>query len=328
VLQVWRRGVRACVCPRCWGRCWGRRTAPAAGLGRPPSIAAAKRALTPRLAPRPHRSSQEHVEKDAYPPPTPDAYLGLKPYYWLDFASVLPPLLLGVQPGASVLDMCAAPGGKSLVLAQQLFKPGVVLQGVVPFQRPPGSAGSQASERSTAAAVGEALQGTGGRVHEEEQQEQQEQQQQQQQQQQGTERVVVAEAEGAGEVEGADGSSTACGTDAGAAAEGQQQQEQQEQQEQQQEQQQQVQGHGTDAAGKAAAGAEVAAGNEEGEVGSADGSEEGEGVVLRIAAAGRCDVTGRLVCNELDAVRRQRLRAVLQEYLPASCRKSVKVGGL
>lgn len=35
---------------------------------------------------------------------------------------MLPPLVLGVQPHHTVLDMCAAPGGKSLILAQQLLK--------------------------------------------------------------------------------------------------------------------------------------------------------------------------------------------------------------
>ncbi|KAL4441875.1 hypothetical protein ABPG77_003791 [Micractinium sp. CCAP 211/92] len=56
-----------------------------------------------------------------YPPPPTDATAGLSTHYWLDPASLLPPLLLGVQPGQQVLDMCAAPGGKSLVLAHFLF---------------------------------------------------------------------------------------------------------------------------------------------------------------------------------------------------------------
>lgn len=42
-----------------------------------------------------------------------------KPYY-LDPASVVAALALGVQPGHDVLDLCAAPGGKSLVLACEL----------------------------------------------------------------------------------------------------------------------------------------------------------------------------------------------------------------
>lgn len=44
---------------------------------------------------------------------------GLEPYY-LDEASVFAAESLGVEPGDRVLDMCAAPGGKSLVLASGL----------------------------------------------------------------------------------------------------------------------------------------------------------------------------------------------------------------
>ena len=44
---------------------------------------------------------------------------GLEPYY-LDEASVFAAESLGVLPGDRVLDMCAAPGGKSLVLASRL----------------------------------------------------------------------------------------------------------------------------------------------------------------------------------------------------------------
>ncbi len=40
--------------------------------------------------------------------------------YFLDPASVLVPLSLSVQPGHHVLDMCAAPGGKSLILGKCL----------------------------------------------------------------------------------------------------------------------------------------------------------------------------------------------------------------
>ncbi|KAK1790047.1 hypothetical protein P4O66_002361 [Electrophorus voltai] len=43
---------------------------------------------------------------------------GLLGYYLLDAASVLPVLALDVQPGHTVLDLCAGPGGKTLAILQ------------------------------------------------------------------------------------------------------------------------------------------------------------------------------------------------------------------
>lgn len=54
-------------------------------------------------------------------PTRPEAHLeGLAKPYFLDGASVRAARALGVQPGDTVLDMCAAPGGKTLVLALAL----------------------------------------------------------------------------------------------------------------------------------------------------------------------------------------------------------------
>ncbi|XP_009873828.1 PREDICTED: 5-methylcytosine rRNA methyltransferase NSUN4, partial [Apaloderma vittatum] len=50
-------------------------------------------------------------------PARPDV-LGLLDYYLLDAASLLPVLALDVQPDDIVLDLCAAPGGKTLALLQ------------------------------------------------------------------------------------------------------------------------------------------------------------------------------------------------------------------
>jgi 16S rRNA C967 or C1407 C5-methylase (RsmB/RsmF family) len=58
-----------------------------------------------------------HTQEDSIPR-TP---LDLLSYYVLDPASVLVAENLKVLPGEKVLDLCAAPGGKSLVLAQNLF---------------------------------------------------------------------------------------------------------------------------------------------------------------------------------------------------------------
>lgn len=52
-----------------------------------------------------------------FKPARPDAF-GLLSYYLMDAASVLPCLALDVQEGHNVLDLCAAPGGKTLALLQ------------------------------------------------------------------------------------------------------------------------------------------------------------------------------------------------------------------
>ncbi|NXW86307.1 NSUN4 methyltransferase, partial [Alopecoenas beccarii] len=50
-------------------------------------------------------------------PARPNA-LGILDYYLMDAASLLPVLALNVQPNDFVLDLCAAPGGKTLALLQ------------------------------------------------------------------------------------------------------------------------------------------------------------------------------------------------------------------
>ncbi|KAM9789539.1 5-cytosine rRNA methyltransferase NSUN4 [Neosynchiropus ocellatus] len=52
-----------------------------------------------------------------FKPAKPDMF-GMLGYYLMDAASVLPCLALDVQEGHSVLDLCAAPGGKTLALMQ------------------------------------------------------------------------------------------------------------------------------------------------------------------------------------------------------------------
>jgi 16S rRNA C967 or C1407 C5-methylase (RsmB/RsmF family) len=45
---------------------------------------------------------------------------GLMDYYRMDPASILPAMALEVKSGDQVLDMCSAPGGKALILAESL----------------------------------------------------------------------------------------------------------------------------------------------------------------------------------------------------------------
>lgn len=52
-------------------------------------------------------------------------------HFLLDGASILPALMLNVQPGDRVFDACAAPGGKSLILLQSMLPEMVVCNDIL-----------------------------------------------------------------------------------------------------------------------------------------------------------------------------------------------------
>lgn len=59
---------------------------------------------------------------------------GVLNYYILDGGSLLPVLALDLKPGNKMLDMCAAPGGKSILAIQTLY-PDCVVSNDVAFTR-------------------------------------------------------------------------------------------------------------------------------------------------------------------------------------------------
>jgi 16S rRNA C967 or C1407 C5-methylase (RsmB/RsmF family) len=70
--------------------------------------------------------SFDHDVKEIFPRPeaTHHGYLN---YYLLDAASILPVEALDIQPGEKVVDLCAAPGGKSLLCAIKLKGQGLLI---------------------------------------------------------------------------------------------------------------------------------------------------------------------------------------------------------
>ncbi|KAG0718240.1 5-methylcytosine rRNA methyltransferase NSUN4 [Chionoecetes opilio] len=61
-----------------------------------------------------------------FPKPKLDPHMKVLTHYMMDGASLLPVLALDLQPGERVLDLCAAPGGKTL-LALQTMLPGLMV---------------------------------------------------------------------------------------------------------------------------------------------------------------------------------------------------------
>jgi 16S rRNA C967 or C1407 C5-methylase (RsmB/RsmF family) len=75
------------------------------------------------------------VDENAFAKSPPAAIGGLRPYYVMDLASIFPALALNVQPGDRVLDMCAAPGGKTLILAEGIKHSGFLVANEISSQR-------------------------------------------------------------------------------------------------------------------------------------------------------------------------------------------------
>ncbi len=80
--------------------------------------------LLPQTHPESHSQTapiplQCFIHRDPVRIPTQSHHPGwLKQYYLLNSASLLPVLSLNVKEGEHVLDLCAAPGGKSLAILQ------------------------------------------------------------------------------------------------------------------------------------------------------------------------------------------------------------------
>jgi 16S rRNA C967 or C1407 C5-methylase (RsmB/RsmF family) len=68
----------------------------------------------------------EHAVGENFPPPMPTDE-GLLNYYLMDAASILPVEALDPKPGERVVDLCAAPGGKSLLCAYRMEAQGLLV---------------------------------------------------------------------------------------------------------------------------------------------------------------------------------------------------------
>jgi 16S rRNA C967 or C1407 C5-methylase (RsmB/RsmF family) len=70
--------------------------------------------------------SFEHDVKESFPQPekTEEGYAN---YYLMDAASILPVEALEINPGEKIVDLCAAPGGKSLLCAIKMKNQGLLV---------------------------------------------------------------------------------------------------------------------------------------------------------------------------------------------------------
>ena len=84
--------------------------------------------LAPPLAAQPHNCSTLMYLPNTGPPPAPPAAAGILPgdFMLQNLCSLVAAHVLGAQPGSRVLDMCAAPGGKTTAIAQLMGNQGEV----------------------------------------------------------------------------------------------------------------------------------------------------------------------------------------------------------
>jgi len=82
--------------------------------------------FVPYTGEKKHFSGIDYLEEDQFPAPerTLNSYMN---YYLMDAASFLPIDALEIQTGDKIVDLCAAPGGKSLLCAFKLENTGLLV---------------------------------------------------------------------------------------------------------------------------------------------------------------------------------------------------------
>lgn len=90
--------------------------------------------LYPHLKPHPFIENAFYYDEEEYPLGK-SMLFNLGAFYIMDAASMLPPYFLSPQKGERILDMCAAPGGKTSVLSLLLGNQGTILSNDISYPR-------------------------------------------------------------------------------------------------------------------------------------------------------------------------------------------------